>query len=63
MKYLWANSRSSMLGETVAAELKIPLNCKMNCDEFFTFVQSESELIQCARRQEKHSHIKKPCSN
>ncbi len=40
-------------GETVAAELKIRLNCEMKCNEFFTFVQNEPELIKCARRKEK----------
>ncbi len=29
MKTLWSTSRNSMLSETVAAEFKIRLNCKM----------------------------------
>ncbi len=52
MKHSWTASRNSMLGETVAAELKIRLNCKMKCNEFFTFVQNEPELIRCARSQD-----------
>jgi len=51
-----------MSTETVAAELQIRLNCKMKCSDFFTFVQTEPELIKCARRSEKCSHIKKLCS-
>jgi hypothetical protein len=35
-----------MLSETVAAALKIRLNCKMKCDRFFQFIQNETEIIK-----------------
>ncbi|CAF1459085.1 unnamed protein product, partial [Didymodactylos carnosus] len=59
MKHAWTPSRNSMSIETVAAELQIRLNCKMKCNDFFTFVQNEPDLIKCARRSEKYSYIKK----
>jgi len=48
-----------MSTETVAGELQIGLNCKMKCSDIVTFVQNEPDLIQCARRSEKYSDIKK----
>ncbi len=59
MKHAWTASRNSMSTETVAAELQIRLNSKMSCIDFFAFVQNEHDLIKCARRSEKYSHIKK----
>ncbi len=51
-----------MSTETIAAELKIRLNCRMKCNEFFKFVQTEPDLIKYARRTEKYSFTKKCCS-
>jgi hypothetical protein len=62
MKYAWTPSRNLMLVETVAAELKIRLNCQMKCNEFFSFVQSEKELIKYARSTDKYNLTKKPYS-
>jgi hypothetical protein len=62
MKHAWTPSRNLMSVETVAAELQIRLNCHMKFNEFFSFVQNEPELIKCARRTEKYSFAKKPCS-
>ena len=62
MKHAWTASRNLISSETVAAELQIRLNCKMKYSDFFTFVQTEPELIKCARGSEKYSHIKKLCS-
>jgi len=62
MKHAWTCSRNSMSTETIAAELKIRLNCRMKCNEFFKFVQTEPDLIKYARRTEKYSFTKKCCS-
>jgi hypothetical protein len=62
IKHAWTASRNLMSSETVAAQLQIRLNCKMKCSDFFTFVQTEPELIKCARGLEKYSHIRKLCS-
>jgi hypothetical protein len=51
-----------MSTETVAAELQIRLNCKMKCSDFFTFVQTEPELLKCARSSQKYSYKKRLCS-
>lgn len=59
MKHAWIASRNPMSTATVAAELQIRLNCKMKYTDFFRFVQNESDLIKCARKSEKYSHIKK----
>ncbi|CAF3916831.1 unnamed protein product [Rotaria sp. Silwood1] len=56
MKHAWTCSRNAMSIETIAAELQIRLNCKVKCNEFFTFVQNQPELIKCARRLEKYSN-------
>ncbi|CAF1946616.1 unnamed protein product [Rotaria magnacalcarata] len=58
MKHAWTPSRNSMSIEIVAAELQIRLNCQMKCNEFFSFVQNEPELIKCARRTEKYNFTK-----
>ncbi|CAF4037025.1 unnamed protein product [Rotaria sordida] len=62
MKLAWTPSRNSMNVETVAAELQIRLNCKLKCYDFFSFVQTESDLIKCARGTQKYSFKKKACS-
>ena len=49
-----------MPAETTATELKIRLNCRMRCNEFLKFVQSQPNLIKCARTTEKHN-FKKCC--
>jgi len=48
-----------MSTQTVAAELQITLNCKMKCSDFFTFVQTEPELLKCARSSQIYSYKKK----
>jgi hypothetical protein len=48
-----------MSTETVAAELQMTSNCKMKCSDFFTFVQTESELLKCARSLQKYSYKKR----
>jgi hypothetical protein len=62
MKHAWTPNRNSVLVETVDAELQIRLSCRMKCNEFFSFVQNEPELIKCARRTEKYNYTKKPYS-
>jgi hypothetical protein len=47
--------------EAVAAELQIRLNCQMKYNDFVSFIQNESELIKCARSQQKYSFKKKSC--
>jgi hypothetical protein len=63
MKHSWTASRNSMLTETVAAESKIRLNCKMKCSEFLKFVQNEPELLKRARSEQKYSHKRKTFSS
>jgi len=46
--------------EIVAAKLKIRLNCKTKCNHFSTVFRNDPDLIMCAQRKEKHSHIKNP---
>ncbi|CAF2192927.1 unnamed protein product [Rotaria magnacalcarata] len=58
MKHAWTPSRNSMSIEAIASELKIRMNGKMNCDEFFSYVQNERELIQCARGTQKYKFKK-----
>jgi hypothetical protein len=48
-----------MSTETVAAELQITLNCKMRCSDFFTFVQTEPQLLRYARSSQKYSYKKR----
>ena len=55
MKHAWTPSRNSMSIKTIAAELQIRLNCQMKCDDFFSFVKNEPDLIKCARRTEKYN--------
>ena len=55
MKHAWTPSRNSMSVETVAAELQIRLNCHMKCNDFFSFVKNEPDLIKCSRRSEKYN--------
>jgi hypothetical protein len=62
MKHAWTAYRHSMSTETVAAELKIRLNCQMNCNDFFKFIQSQPDLIKRARGSEKYNFKKKCCS-
>ncbi|CAF1427499.1 unnamed protein product [Rotaria magnacalcarata] len=59
MKHSWTPSRNLMSTETIAAELKIRLNSKMKCEDFYSFAQSQPELIKCAHSKQKYSHIKK----
>jgi len=61
MKHLWTPSRNLMSVEAVAAELQIRLNCQMKCNDFFSFIQNEPELIKCARSQQKYNFKKKSC--
>ncbi|CAF1655930.1 unnamed protein product, partial [Adineta ricciae] len=49
MKNAWTASRNLMANETIAAELKIRLNSHMKCEDFFSFIQSQPELIKAAR--------------
>ncbi len=35
----------------------------VKCNECFSFIQNEPELIKCARRTEKYNFTKKPCSS
>lgn len=59
MRHAWTPSRNSMSTETIAAELKIRLNSKMKCEDFYSFAQSQPELIKCAKSKQKYSHVKK----
>lgn len=61
-KRVWIFILNSMSLETVAAKLKIRLNCQMKCNESFSFVQSEPELIKSVRRAEKYNCTKKSSS-
>ncbi|CAF2155504.1 unnamed protein product [Rotaria magnacalcarata] len=58
MKHARTPSINSMSIEAIASELKIRMNGKMNCDEFFSYVQNERELIQCARGTQKYKFKK-----
>ncbi|CAF4382068.1 unnamed protein product [Rotaria sp. Silwood2] len=62
MKPSWTASRNSMLSKTVAAELKIRLNCKTKYDQFFKFIQNENEVIKIAQSSQKYSHKRKTSS-
>jgi len=62
MKQAWTSSQNRMNVETIAAELQIRLNCKMKCNDFFSFVQTEPDLIKCAGGTEKYGYKKKVCS-
>ncbi|CAM4906240.1 unnamed protein product [Rotaria socialis] len=59
MKSAWTASRNSMVNETIAAELKIRLNSTMACEDFFSFAQTQPQLIKCAKSQQKYSFEKK----
>ena len=59
MKHAWTPSRNLLSTDTIAAELKIRLNSKMKCEDFYSFAQSQPELIKCAKSQQKYSHVKK----
>jgi hypothetical protein len=62
MKHTWIPSRNLMSTETIAAELKIQLNSKMKCEDFYSFAQSQPELIRCAKSKQKYSYVKKRVS-
>ncbi|CAF1249558.1 unnamed protein product [Adineta ricciae] len=62
MKHVWTPSRNSMSNETVAAELKIRVNSKMKCKDFYSFAQSQPELIKSAKSKQKYSYVKKRVS-
>ena len=59
MKSLWTTSRNLMVNESIAAELKIRLNSTMTCKDFFSFAQTQPQLIKCAKSQQKYSFEKK----
>ena len=59
MKHAWTPSRNSMSTEAVATELKIRLNSKMKCKDFYSFAQSQPELIKSAKSKQKYSYVKK----
>jgi len=59
MKHAWTPNRNLMSTDTIAAELKIRLNSKMKCEDFYSFAQSQPELIKCAKSKQKYSHVKK----
>ncbi|CAF3165490.1 unnamed protein product [Rotaria socialis] len=52
-KSAWAASRNLTVYETIAAELKIRFNSTMTCEVFFSFAQTQSQLIKCAKSQQK----------
>ena len=58
MKHAWALSRNLISTETIPAELKIRLNSKMKYDDFYSFAQSQPELIKCAKSKQKYSYVK-----
>ncbi len=59
MKHAWTPSRNPMSTETIATELKIRLNSKMKCKDFYSFAQSQPELINSAKSKQKYSYVKK----
>ncbi|CAF2809385.1 unnamed protein product [Rotaria sp. Silwood2] len=59
MKHAWTPSRNSMSTETIATELKIRLNSKIKCEDFYSFAQSQPELIKSAKSKQKYSYVKK----
>jgi hypothetical protein len=59
MKHAWTPNRNLMSTDTIAAELKIRLNGKMKRKDFYSFAQSQPELIKCAKSKQKYSNVKK----
>ena len=42
---------------------KIMLNSKRICEDFYSFLQSQPELIKCANSEHKYSHMEKRVLN
>ncbi len=59
MKYLWNNNRNTMKHDLVGAELKIKLNTRYNCSEFYDHLLNNQDLLKQIRSSEKYSHVAK----
>ncbi len=59
MKYLWNNNRTTMKHDLVGAELKIKLNTRYNCSEFYDHLLNNQDLLKQIRLSEKYSHVAK----
>ncbi len=59
MKFLWNNNRNRMKHDLIGAELKIKVNAKYNCSEFYDYLLNNQDLLKKIRSSEKYSHIAK----
>ncbi len=59
MKFLWNNNRNRMKHDLVGAELKIKVNARYSCSEFYDYLLNNQDLLKQIRSSEKYSHIAK----
>ena len=59
MKHCWTASRNLMSKELVSAELKIRMNSRISCTDFFEHILGETDLLRSVRSSQKYSVVKK----
>jgi hypothetical protein len=59
MKHCWTASRNLMSTELVSAELKIRLNSRISCTDFFEHILDQPDFLRNARSSQKYSFVKR----
>src|SRR5579862_5505219 len=59
MKHCWTVSRNLMSTELVSAELKIRINSRISCTDFFEPILGQTDFLRTFRSTQKSSFVKR----
>jgi len=59
MKHCWTASRNLMSTELVSAELKIRMNSRISCTDFFEHILGQTDFLRRVRSTQKYSFVKR----
>ena len=59
MKHCWTASRNLMSTELVSAELKIRMNSRISCTDFFERILGQTDFLLTVRSSQKYSFVKR----